>query len=355
MDLAARRLAAQRISTPTFTRPSEVVTWLGAVQAQDYLGALWAVGLRLADAREADIERALADREIVRMWPMRGTLHFVAATDARWMTELLAPRAAASAEGRLHGLGIDAKVLARAARVLGRALEGGCRLTRPEAYAELARAKIATEAGRGMHILWRLAHDMLICFGPRAGKQQTLVLFDEWLPSAPRRPREQALAELAARYFTGHGPATVADFAWWSGLALRDARLAIELAGTHLEPEDLDGARYWSATAAPAAPASRRAYLLPPFDELLVGYTDRSAYVDPAHSRRVNAGGGILNATIVAGDRVVGTWKRRLGRRAVAVEIAPFLRIERLHARAVDAELARYARFLGLSLATDAV
>jgi hypothetical protein len=242
-EIARRRLESQRLSRTTFTKPEELVAWLGAVQAQDYLGALWAVGLRLVDACEPDVERALAERTIVRTWPMRGTLHFVAAADARWITELLAPRAVAAGASRLAAAGIDRAVNTKARRALERKLEGGRRLTRPAAYRVLEDAKIATGDSRGLHLLWLLAHDGVLCFGPREGKQQTFVLLEEWLPGARRLDREEALGELARRYFTGHGPATIADFAWWSGLTRSDASRAVLLAGKAIEDETIDGQR----------------------------------------------------------------------------------------------------------------
>ncbi|MGE5186609.1 MAG: winged helix DNA-binding domain-containing protein, partial [Acidobacteriota bacterium] len=344
-DVARLRLAAQHVSTTPLARPEDIVARFGAMQAQDYLGALWAVGLRLRDAREPDVERALAEGRIVRTWPMRGTLHFVAARDVRWIAELLAPRAAAAAATRLRTLGLDDRTLDRARTALAGALAGGKRLTRPAAYHVLEHARVATAGGRGLHVLWKLAHELVLCFGPREGKQPTFVLADEWLPRTPRRAREGALAELARRYFTSHGPATVADFAWWSGLPQRDAREAIALAGDQLEPLVVGDRRYWRGDE--SLPRTRgRVYLLPAFDEWLVGYTDRTAALPARDARFVNNGGGILNPVIVAGARVVGTWKRRLARGRVVVEPAAFrtLPARREYAAAV----ARYARFLGV-------
>lgn len=350
-NIAHRRLAGQRISATTWTRPEQVVAWLGAVQAQDYLGALWAIGLRLRRASERDVERALAERRIVRTWPMRGTLHFVAAHDARWMTELLAPRAAAAAAGRLRALGIDEPVLRRARRVLVRHLEGGRRLTRSAAYGLLQRAKIETDGARGLHVLWRLAHEGLICFGPRESKQHTFVLFDEWLPGAKRLPRGEALAELAHRYFAGHGPATVHDFAWWSGLTLADARLAVVLAGKRITEESADGTRQGSGPSFTSAPASRaRAFLLPAFDEFLVGYTRRTAPSAVALAGQVNAGGGIVHPVIVIDGQVVGTWKRRIQGPEVVVAVTPLSALSQARTEAVARAFRGYARFLGLDL-----
>jgi hypothetical protein len=345
-----RRLLAQRVAASEFTRPAELVGWLGAVQAQDYLGALWAVGLRVAGARESDIERALAEGTIVRCWAMRGTLHFVAAEDARWMISLLAPRAVASAASRLKAAGVDDEVLANARRALVKNLEGGRRLTRQAAYSILERARIATAGQRGMHLLWRLAHDGLLCLGPREGKQQTFVLLEEWLPKATILAREQALPELAHRYFTGHGPATLRDFAWWSGLTLSEARLAVDMAGKLLEREVVEGHPFLFAPAAApyiVAGADERAYVLPAFDEFFVGYADRSAAVASLPAGSVTAV-EILGPVILADDGLVATWKRRLTRQEVACSTSPLVPLTRRAEAAVQLALARYAQFLDL-------
>jgi hypothetical protein len=351
-EIVRRRLEAQRISMTTFEQPADVVTWLGAVQAQDYLGALWAVGLRLVDGSESDVERALAERTIVRSWPMRGTLHFVAAADARWMIELLAPRAAAAAAGRLRALGIDEGVLSRARRALVASLEGGRHLTRIAAHRVLESVRIATGEQRGLTILWKLAHEGLLCFGAREGKQQTFALMDEWLPRAKRLPREEALAELARRYFAGHGPATLRDFAWWSGMTLSEARQAVGVAGTLLEEESIGGTTHWSVRASVPrrrGRASARAHVLPAFDEFFVGYADRGAAIDPDHAKHLGPF-EMLGPVVLVDGRLVATWKRRLTRTNVictARAIAPLgkARLANIR-RAFD----RYARFLQLEL-----
>lgn len=349
-EIVRRRLQAQHLATAGLTRPADVVASFGAVQAQDYLGALWAVGLRLADARERDVERALAERAIIRSWPMRGTLHFLAAADARWMIELLAPRAAAAATNRLRAMGIDARVLSRARRALVAQLEGGRQLTRPAVYRVLEGAGIQTDGQRGLHVLWRLAHEALVCFGPREGKQQTFVLLEEWLPRARRLPRDEALPELARRYFAAHGPATLRDLAWWSGMTLADARLATEMAGGLVEKEVLAGQPYWSAPAALAASKPRGgglalAHALPAFDEFFVGYADRSAAVDPAHAKRATPF-VVLGPVVIVDGRLVASWKRRLASGKVTVSTSPLAPLTATQAAAVSRALARYVRFV---------
>lgn len=350
-DVAKLRMATQRIAASSFDRPEQVVAWLGAVQAQDYLGALWAVGLRLGGAVESDVEAALAEGRIVRTWPLRGTLHFVAAADARWILELLAPRVLARSAGRLRALGLGAPTLARARKILARELRDGKCLTRAALYAALERGHVSTDAQRGIHILWHLAHDRFLCFGPRAGRQQTFVLFDGWIPGSPQRTREEARAELACRYFRGHGPATIADFAWWSGLGKTEARMAVRDAGREVVEERIGDRGYWWARGQNGAPPPRprgRAFLLPAFDEFLVGYADRSAALEATRSPFVDGGGGILNPTILVDARVVGTWKRVIAGKRVAFAPSPFAPLDRTAARAVEDALARYSRFLGL-------
>ena len=302
------------------------------MQAQDYLAALWAVGLRMKKATEAAVERALAEKKIVRSWPLRGTLHFVAAEDLHWMLELLAPRVIARHATQLQrDFEVDPPTVRRCRAVAINALQGGRQLTRPEFYEALDRARVRTSASRGLHIVFALAHERLICFGPRREKQQTLVLLDEWAPRSKDLRGDEALHELARRYFASHAPASVADFAWWSGLPLGDARRAAEMVG--------------ESRARRSAAVPRSAWLLPAFDEYLVGYKDRSAVLDPADARRVNAGGGLLNPTIVIDGQVVGTWKRVIKRSGIAIARRLFRRLEKDEERQVGAAEERYAQF----------
>ena len=354
--VAEQRLRLQRLAGPGFAAPADVVKWFGAVQAQDYPGALWALGLRTKGASEASVEQALADRAIVRTWPLRGTLHFVAPEDVRWMLTHFAPRMIGRAALRFRQLELDARVFARSAALFVKALEGGRQLTRPKLYARLERAGIATGDNRGLHILWRCAHDGLICFGAREGRQQTFALLEEWVPRAKTLEREEALAELARRYFTGHGPATVQDFAWWSGLSAPDARRALAVVQAQLRSATIDGVVYWSGRTRASEPTMRRgpragssprsphAVLLPPYDEYTVAYRDRSAALDPKDAARARY--GILGPTILVDGRIVGTWTRRLTGRDVAIALTPFARLTGDVARAVAAAAERYGRFL---------
>jgi hypothetical protein len=346
MNTAQQRLRTQRLSGAGFDSPADVVRWFGAVQAQDFAGALWAVGMRTKGATEASVERALADRAIVRTWPLRGTLHFVAAEDVGWMMRHFAPRLAERTARSFLRFGLDRRVFARCASTIIKALEGGRQLSRPKLYERLERAGIRTR-GRGPHILWQMAHQGLICFGTREGKQHTFVLLEEWLPKAKRLDRDEALAELAHRYFTSHGPATLQDFTWWSGLVAADARRAVEAAGAgapHLAPSHLAPRVSAQRTSAPRT-SRPHAVLLPPYDEYTVAYRDRSAALDPKNAAA--ARNGIFSPTIVLDGRIAGTWTRQLSRDAVIIALKPFAPLTGLRARSVAAAAARYGRFIG--------
>lgn len=341
LDIAGWRLHNQRIAGAGFEKPGEVVAWMGAVQAQDYLGALWALGLRMKMATEETVERAIAERTVVRTWPMRGTLHFVAPADVRWMLALLAPRVIAGRPARYRQLELDQAVFDRSRNLLVHSLEGGRQLTRGALFEKLEEAGISTAGQRGIHILGRLALDRLLCFGARQGKQQTFALLEEWVPPARMLDRDEALATLAERYFTSHGPATLPDFTWWSGLTVADARKAVELAGPRLQREDI----YWFGKEPPAAvPAP--AYLLPPYDEYTIAYKDRSAVLDPAHGGVVS-GNGIFYPTIVLGGQVAGTWKRELKKGSVVITLSPFVPLKKKERQAVALAAERYGDFLG--------
>lgn len=348
-DLVGQRLYSQSIAPAVLEKPGDVVKRLGAVQAQNYLGALWAIGLRMKAATEKTIEQAISDRRIIRTWPMRGTLHFVAPEDVRWMLALLTPRIITNAARRHRQLELDAATFTRSETLFSKALEGGRQLTRPEMMDILEQDGVSTDGQRGYHILWRAAQNGLICFGPRQGKQDTFVLLDEWLPTNKTLSQEESLAELAKRYFTGHGPATIQDFMWWSGLPAADARIGLELVATQLTSEEFEGHTYWlSSSAATTKGASSNVQLMPGFEEYLLGYKDRSAVLDLAHSKKVMPGGGMFKPFLVVNGQVMGTWKRVLRKTKVLLSLDPFEPLNSAQLDAVIAATESYGRFLGL-------
>ena len=351
-DLARQRLYRQQIAKTAFKKPGQVVAWLVAVQAQDYLGALWAIGLRMQNSSEQVIEQAIADKTIVRTWFMRGTLHFVPGNDIRWMIQLMAPRMRriVGNVSRYQRLELDETILAKSNTVIAKALEGGRQLTRSELAVALGRAGIASSGVRLSLILQRAQADGLVCYGPRHGKQFAFALLDEWVPPAKAMEREDALAEFAGRYFRSHGPATLQDFVWWSGLTTTDARASLEMVRSQLVEETFGGNTYWFSECMPVAKEmSLTAYLLPNYDEYVVGYGERRAVMDARHTKKISLWNSIvLSPTIVINGRVVGTWKRTLNKNSVVIESKPFTPLTKAENRAIADAAHRYGAFLGV-------
>jgi hypothetical protein len=349
VNIGALRLHNQQIARSHFHEPEQVLAWLGGIQGQDYPGAKWSIGLRLPNTTDADVERAIDERRIVRTWPMRGTLHFVAAADVRWILALTSPKNIAGSARRRQNLELDDKTLARCREIVIKALQGGKQLTRDELYALLERANISTAEQRGYHILWNSALHGLICFAASRNKEQTFALLDEWVAPAKEKTRDEALAELALRYFTSRGPVTLQDFIWWSGLSAGEARAGFEAVKTHLVQETQNKQTYWMASDITVPKEMPGTFALPGFDEYLLGYKDRSAVLDAKHAEKVCPGGnGMFASTIVINGRVAGTWKRTIRKSAVEISATPFTTLSKAERSAFNEAAERYAAFIGL-------
>ena len=321
MDITHYRLSNQLIVNRKVVGPVDVVARLGAVQAQDYPGALWAIGLRIPKSNVKLVEQAISDRKIIRTWPMRGTLHFIKADDVHWMLTLLTPRIISGSKGRLKQLEIDENTISRCKKLIIKTLQGEKSFTREAIYKMLESSGISTKGQRGIHILWLLAQDGLICFGAREGKQQTFVLLDEWVHQTKTYIHDEALAELAKRYFISHGPATLRDYIWWSGLPASDARTGLEMIKKDLIHEIINDQTYWLSKDNPDLnKIQHNAFLLPAFDEYLVGYKDRNAVYSSQVIQKINQGVNLLSPVIVENGKVIGKWKRILGKNKIAIE-----------------------------------
>ena len=350
-DIARRRLANQRLIGAALPTPVAVVRYLGAVQSQDYAGGKWAVGQRTRAATDADVEAALTAGRIVRTHVLRPTWHFVAAEDIRWMLELTGPRVRARMAPYDKHLELDEKVFARSAAAITKALQREKELTRGELRAVLDRARIgATGTQRLAHIMMRAELDGLVCSGVRKGKQSTYALLDERLAPARALTRDESLAELSRRYFATRGPATLQDFAWWSGLSVGDARKGVESLGSLLEQTSVDGRKYWAVTPPPSTKGSASAVqLLPNYDEYFIGLKDRSAIQELVKGRVVGLPGDMAFANLVIADgQMVGGWTRTVTPRAVRLRVSLAVKLTPLHLRAIDAQARRYSKFLGL-------
>lgn len=325
-ELGLLRLVAQRLVGPACSSSTAAVELLTAVQAQDLRGALTSVALRTRSPDLAGVDAALAAGEVVRSWPQRGTLHLVAGPELPWLLELLGPRVRTTTARRRADLGLDDATVERARGLAVEALTGGRALHRAALLEHWDRSGVATGGQRGYHLLLHLGVTGTLCFGPRAGREQLLVLVAEWVRAPRVLDRDAALAELALRYFRGHGPATVQDLVRWTGLRVADARAGTALARPQLAALEMDGVEHLLDPQTPdllarCRPQAREVLLLPGFDEFVLGYGDRSAVLDPAHAERIVPGGnGVFSPTVVASGRVVGTW-RRTGDR---VEGTPF-------------------------------
>ncbi len=348
-DIARLRLISQGIVNPRHSTPEAVVAHLGAIQAQDYQGALWSIGLRIPGSTRTDVERAIADRTIIRTWPMRGTLHFVPAVDARWMLELLAARVIKSSAGRHRQLALDEAAFTRSRAILTKALERDAVLTRPAIFATLDAGGISPTGQRGIHILQQLCMERMLCYGPHAEKHPTFVLFDEWIRNSRQLDREAALATVATRFFASHGPATMRDFVGWTGLTVADAKLGVYLAQSSLERMLTPEGEYWMANERSPESHEPRAHLLPGFDEFMLGYKDRSAALAPKFANRIVPGAnGVFLSTLVLDGQVCGTWRRAARAKSVEIEAEPFARISAATRKTFAAPMARYAQFLGV-------
>jgi hypothetical protein len=270
----------------------------------------------------------------------------VAAADVHWLLDLLAPRVVARSAKRHRDLGLDAALFRRAERTLTRALEGGAQLTREE-----LRARLQLEGPRLYHCLWYLAQHKLLCFGVPRGKQPTFTLLADWVP-APQRalPREEALAQLALRYFTGHGPASLPDLARWAGIGLTEAKLGLAAVLPQLtSARSSELPCYFAPQAGPQPTAASGAFLLPGFDEYLLGYADRDAVLEPEHAQAIVPGGnGVFRPTLVLRGQVAGTWRAQPSRRELRLELTPFAPLSAASRRLAARAEAHYARFLGL-------
>ena len=349
LDIAQSRLRNQRLSGGRFARPEDVVSWLGAVQAQEYADTKWALALRSRRTTNDAIERALTKGAILRTHVLRPTWHLVAAADIRWMLALTGPRVSARMSPYNRHLELDAGVFRRSQSAIARALRGGVQLTRQELKAVLQRAGIrADSVQRLAHIVMQAEIDAVVCSGARRGTQSTYALLDERVPPAAAKSRDDALAELTRRYFTSHGPAQIADFVWWSGLTTGDARRGLQLIDRELDQEVIDGKTYWFRQAAPARGDHRTAYLLGLYDEYLIAYKDRSAALDRARWTRLVR--DPFSACVVVNGKVIGSWRRSVNADRMVIAFTPFTPLRRTDAAAVDTAAHAYAGFFGVEL-----
>ena len=330
-DIGLLRLAAQRLVGEREATPGDAVRRLLAVQAQDLPGALTSVALRTAARSRTEVDAALDSGEVVRSWPMRGTLHLLAADDLPWMLDVLGSRTLAGVAKRWANLELDEKQAERARECVLAALGQRDRASRTELLEAIAAGGVATTGQRGYHLLWYLSQTGTLCLGPTDGDgDQLFVRLDEWIREPRRMEPDEAHAELALRFFAGHGPATVQDLVRWSGSTAGKVRAGLAQVRDSLEAVAVDGTEYLMDPATPDRLAAARTeaggvILLPGFDEFVLGYGDRTAVLPAEFAPRIVPGSnGMFRPTVVHRGQIVGTW-RWTGRGAKrTVEAEPF-------------------------------
>lgn len=323
--IITHRLHNQHFSDNRFTHPTEVLAWFGAIQGQDYLGAKWSLALRVGGITNAEVEQLIVDKQIVRTWLMRGTLHLACAKDVRWILGLVAPRLIAKTAFRYRQLELDENTLHRANDILINALSDGKELPRKQLYAILEEYGISTQGQRGVHMVRHASLCGLLVQSTEPYQNPTFTCLDT-LPDTPTLMHDEALTELAKRYFYSRGHATLQDFIAWSGLKVSEAKVGLEAIKSDLISETLDDEQYWFKDNTTIPPIdSSIAYTPSGFDEYLLGYKDRSAVLAPEHADKVCPGrNGIFFPTIVYEGRIIGVWKRQIKKDKIIVTVYPF-------------------------------
>lgn len=345
-DLVGQRLHNQKLSAPDCRKPVDVVRWFGAVQSQDFEAAKWALALRMRSATNDVIEEAFNRGTILRTHVMRPTWHFVAHDDIRWLLELTAPRVNLRCGPNYRKLELDDATFKRSRKVLERALKDGKHVARSDLRRKLNESGVeANDTVRLAHILLRAELDRVICSGPRVGRQFTYSLFDERVPATKTIDRDEALAKLTRIYFRSHGPATLQDFVWWSGLSVAEAKRGLELVERSLVT--IGETAYWRLRSS-ETPARRSgtAYLLPAFDEYFVAYKDRQSALESQDGKSSLTTWDLLGPTVVIDGIAAGKWKRTSDKKSVDVELTRALK--KTERAAIDQATTRYAEFLGV-------
>jgi hypothetical protein len=357
-EVARRRIGNSRLTGDRFSAPDAVVRWHLAMQAQEYGPAKWSIGQRSTGVDDADVDAALIEGTIVRTHVLRPTWHFVARDDIRWLLALSGPRVRQGNAGRYRQLGLDARTLSRAEKVVTSALEGGNRLTRDDLATAFGRSKLDPGGQRMPYLLMHCELVGLIGSGGRDGKQQTYALLDERVPADPRpRDRDDALVELVRRYLASHGPATVKDLSWWSGFTMTDIRHALDLLGEEVANDEVDGLSLWSSSSERSRrpPAAGGAHFLQTYDELVVGYTESRFHGEAGgdlarrawNDRTYPTGVFLLRGT------VAGHWRRTIDPKRIRVAIHTYADVTAADERSLQAGINRLGRFAGLPVEVE--
>jgi hypothetical protein len=346
-EIANFRLSNQQVGGEKFKTSKEIVAWMGAMQAQDYAMAKWAIGVRLPGSTERLIETAIDNGEVLRTHLLRPTWHFVSAEAIHWMLALSATKIKAAMNSRNKQLGLTEVIFTKSNTIMEKALMGGKHLTREQLLVELKQAKIALDENRASHLLARGELDGILCSGATQNGKQTYALLEERVPKTRVLTREESLARLAHCYFSSRGPATIQDFAWWSGLSLTESRRGLEMIKADFISETIDSQSYWFRNSSGTTKVvQERVYMLPAYDEFTICYADRRAVVPYEEHTRLISDNGIFRPILVVDGQVIGIWKRTIKKDQVLVEINLFKAPDKTSRNLIEAAALDYGRFL---------
>lgn len=350
------RLISQRLELSNFKAPEQTVTWMGAVQAQEYPMSKWAVGIRTPGATESSVQKSIDKGSILRTHVLRPTWHLVSPKDIHWMLQLTSDRIKASMKSRNRELGLTPAIFKKSNQLLSKILEGKKHLSRPEIITAYKKSKIAVNENRLSHLLGWAELDALICSGANADKKTTFALLADRVKQPKTISDEQALLLLTERYFLSHGPATAVDFSWWSGLTLTNASKGIEIASKKLLSEKIDGTEYWmEPSLRDATLETSSVHLLPSYDEFIIAYKDRSMLISPTISKQIISINGIFRPVILFDGKVTGLWNRVNQGNEPVVELKFFQNPSKKVKDLVHEAMSKYSKFLGSTIKTKII
>jgi hypothetical protein len=347
-NISTIRFRNQQIAGSGFIAVKEIASWMGALQAQDFKMSKWAFGIRLKDSTETTINKAIDSGEIIRTHLLRPTWHFVSSKDIYWISELTAAQIRASVKFRDIELGLTEAIFRKSNSVIEKSLRNGIHLTREELISNLVKANIDVADNRASHLLLRAETNGIMCGGRLKNSKPTYTLLSEWVTKTKTLYRDEALKELSQRYFTSHGPATLQDFTWWSGLSSNDSKLALEFIKSDLLSEIIEKQTYWFVNSG-NYPVNdpHKVFLLPAYDEFLISYRDRTASLPFLNQKNAVSVNGIFYPTIVRNGQVIGTWKHINKKESVVLEMNLFDKTDPETEIDFSEASAQYANFIG--------
>ena len=349
MNIPNIRLLNQQLSNPLFREPKELVSWMGAMQAQNYSMVKWAVGMRLKSATIQAVEKALREGEILRTHVMRPTWHLVAAEDIRWMLKLSAQRIISANDSFAKGYDLDIpnEVYTKAHDLLEKILCGKKSLTKQEIAEHFNRSGIVADNHRMTRFMARAEQEGIICSGEDRGSKCTYALLEERVPPMPELTKDESLARLARSYFRSHSPAVLQDFIWWSGLPVSDAKQAVYLIASELTTEQWkEQTWYIHDTCRTRGKLSGHIHLLPSYDEYLLGYKDRTDVLPLEHYSKAFTNNGLFFPIVLHNGQVIGNWDKSVKKKSVDLKYSWFRQVADMNEETLERERQKFTRFL---------